>query len=53
MVTVRAWPRCSSPVTLGGGIMMQNGCFWGSLLGTKWPLSSQNWYREPSTLEGS
>ena len=24
-VAVRAWPRCSSPVTLGGGMMMQNG----------------------------
>jgi len=53
MVIVSAWPTCSSPVTLGGGMTMTNGFRFGSTTGVKYPCSSQNSYHFFSICPGS
>ena len=52
IVVVSAWPTCSAPVTLGGGMMIVKGARSRSSLGWKAPLSSQSAYMRPSTLAG-
>ena len=47
-VTNMAWPMCSAPVTLGGGMAMQNGSPTAFGSGTKQPRSSHHWYRRSS-----
>ncbi len=44
MDVVSAWPRCSEPVTLGGGMTMTNLGASGSSLGWKYPASSHQEY---------
>ncbi len=55
-----AWPRCSSPVTLGGGIEMTNGFLagsWpgalGSLTGLNQPFFSHQAYKSRSVAAKS
>ena len=44
---------CSSPVTLGGGMMMVKGCLARSMRGVKKPPSFQKSYMRSSTAPGS
>src|SRR3989304_2702559 len=53
MATNIAWPRCNSPVTLGGGMEMTNGLRAGSICGRKKPLDSHLSYKRPSTSRKS
>ncbi len=50
-----AWPMCSEPVTLGGGMGMTYAgrVSAGSSMASKTPLSSQNAYQRDSTWAGS
>ena len=52
-VLVNAWPMCSEPVTLGGGITTQNGGLPEAGSARKKPCSSQNAYQRRSTSFGS
>ena len=49
----KAWPMWSEPVTLGGGITMQNGSPPSFASGRNDPASSQTAYQRPSTGSGS
>ncbi len=53
MVAVSAWPRCSDPVTLGGGSTMENAGL--SLTSSAWknPCSSHHRAQCGSTRAGS
>ena len=42
IVIVSAWPRCSAPVTLGGGMMIVNGSPSAPSAGAKKPPRSQS-----------
>lgn len=53
MVAVSAWPRCSEPVTFGGGNTMQNGKLAESFSGAKYPRSIHSGYHFDSTSAGS
>ena len=50
-----AWPMCSEPVTLGGGIgsTYVGRVSPGASLAAKTPWSSQYWYQRGSTSVGS
>ena len=50
---VSACPMCSSPVTLGGGMMTVKGVFERSISGVKWPSRVQASYIRGSTDLGS
>jgi len=52
-VRVKAWPMCSEPVTLGGGMTMANDGPGRAGSALKKPLSSQNRYQRGSTVFGS
>ena len=49
MVAVKAWPRCSWPVTFGGGKMMENTLPGFPRDGEKWPCSFHQLYHLAST----
>src|SRR5712691_4220037 len=53
MEKVEAWPMCNSPVTLGSGSMMTNGCRDGSTAARKYPAAIHVLYRAISTWRGS
>ena len=44
MALVSAWPRCSEPVTLGGGMTITNGSPFASARGLKNPCASHQSY---------
>src|SRR5580704_11595336 len=48
-----AWRMCSVPVTLGGGITIENGGAAAAASAVNRPRSSQNRYRRPSTSAGA
>mmetsp|Transcript_15957 Transcript_15957/g.39919 ORF Transcript_15957/g.39919 Transcript_15957/m.39919 type:complete len:249 (+) Transcript_15957:503-1249(+) len=52
MALVSAWPRCSVPVTLGGGMTTTNGGLSESMSGLKKPLFSHHSYHAASTAGG-
>ena len=52
-VRVKAWPMCSEPVTLGGGIMIAKRGLWDAGSAMKKPLFSQKGYQRDSTSRGS
>src|ERR1700754_2424736 len=47
-----AWPRCRLPVTLGGGMTMQNGGRSEAGSASKYPRSTHRSYSTPSTSPG-
>ena len=53
MVAVSAWPRCSDPVTLGGGSTIENGGLSLTSSARKNPCSSHHRAQCGSTLAGS
>ena len=52
-VRVKAWPMCSEPVTLGGGIMIAKRGLADAGSAMKKPLFSQKGYQRDSTSLGS
>lgn len=50
MDVVSAWPRCSVPVTLGGGMTITNFGASGMSLGLKYPASSHHEYLPMQTF---
>ena len=53
MLAVSAWPRCSDPVTLGGGSTIENGGLSLTSSARKNPCSSHHRAQCGSTLAGS
>src|SRR6476659_403665 len=53
MVTNNAWPMCSEPVTLGGGMTIEKGAFGVCASAWKYFCSSQKRYHFCSTAAGS